>query len=346
MDVSDMATTPDGRVFVFGVGGSGCAIAVVRADGTGLDTTVGSGTGMFTFSGLTSCRRILVQNDGKILFAGAAYVIASSSEDMAVGRILADLSSLDPQFNGGQPLTIAFDLGGENVDHANAIALQPDGRIVIAGDASTAAGAEPAFARLLPDGKFDNAVNDPDDPFGPTVHDGRMHLALSMDATLNAIALDRAGNIIFGGAMNSQWLIGRLLRDGSGTDPAFNGGSVDQFLFPPGTSGGQEVEDIALQSDSRILATGYFPRSDLSGFWFGVTRLTANGSFDTSFGIAGFGTGTFTDGASNLGKSDVGYAIAIGDHGIIVAGRGEGSNGFQFGVARVQLDLIFEGTFD
>src|SRR5262249_23546202 len=149
-------------------------IFMVRADGTALDTTVGGGTGVLVVPGIAKGERILVQNDGKILLAGGT-VGPTSTFDMAVGRVLGDLSGPDPQFNDGNIQTVGFDLGGFNSDYAYAMALEPDERIVIGGTAATAAGTEPAFARLLTDGKVDNAVNDPIDPFGPSVHDGRKH---------------------------------------------------------------------------------------------------------------------------------------------------------------------------
>ena len=346
--MGDMALLPDGRIALLGIDVSvGCVVVMVRSDGSAPDTTVGGGTGVLTVPGFIDCNRILVQGDGKFLVAGGAFVDASASEDMAVVRVLADLSGPDPQFNGGKIQTIGFDLGGQANDVANAMALQPGGRILIAGTAQTTVGFEPAFARLLADGRFDNAVNDPTDPFGPSVHDGRMHLAYGGFADLKTIALDRAGNIVYGGSLTDNLMVGRLLANGSGLDPAFNGGTADVFRIDIDANGDQKVNDVALQSDGRILATGYYPRiSPATGWWFCVTRILANGDFDDTFGISGSGTGTFAEVAGTDSQSDIGMATAIGDGGIIIAGYGDVSGTLEFGVSRVQLDLIFDDTFD
>ena len=84
---------------------------------------------------------LVLQPDGKIVLAGGTSGI------FAVTRLNPD-GSLDTGFGGGDGvITIGFN----SVLGASAVALQPDGRIVVAGNAGTSI----AVARLLPNGEFD-----------------------------------------------------------------------------------------------------------------------------------------------------------------------------------------------
>jgi len=347
MRLIDMAVLPDGRIALLG---SDCYLAIVRADGTDLDHNVGGGDG-WTTCGLTghgvppntAANAIKLQADGKILVAGSA-LSANNNYDMAVVRWLPDLSGFDPGFFGGTMQTVAFELGS-NDDAAYAVAVQADGKILLAG----LAGTETAFARLLPNGLADNNVNNPGFGFGP-LHDGRTHYAFGSNSQVNAILLDHSGHIVFGGFADNQWLVGRLLADGSAKDPAFNSGNAQQFLVLPGVTGLHAVTSLARQSDGKILATGYSPRSTgVQQYFWGEARMLANGNFDNTFGNQGLGTGTFTDASIDCcGFTDYGFAAAIGGGGIVFAGYGRTIFGgsLKFGIARTLLDLVFTDPFE
>jgi hypothetical protein len=170
------------------------------------------------------------------------------------------------------------------------------------------------------------------------------------NSQVNAILFDRSGHIVFGGFADNQWLVGRLLADGSAQDPGFNSGQARQFLVQPGVTGLHAVTSIARQSDGKIVATGYSPRSTgIAQYFWGEARLLANGSFDNTFGNLGLGTGTFTDASIDCcGYTDYGFAAAIGDGGIVLAGYGRAVFGgdLEFGIARVLLDLVFADPFE
>lgn len=118
------ARNPDGREVL--------AIARYTSDGS-LDATFGTG-GMLTndFSGQGGeARAIELQRDGKIVVAGLAGFLraAKPQVDFATARYNAD-GSLDSSFgNGGAAITDFLDV----IDVASAMAIQPDGKIVLAG---------------------------------------------------------------------------------------------------------------------------------------------------------------------------------------------------------------------
>jgi uncharacterized delta-60 repeat protein len=105
-----------------------------------LDTTFGSGgTTMIDFGTLADITAgAVLQPDGKIVIAG----YTQAAEDIAVGRLNPD-GSLDATFGSGGKTTIDFGAA----TFGNAVALQPNGRIVVAGQRT--GGDDFALARLL-----------------------------------------------------------------------------------------------------------------------------------------------------------------------------------------------------
>jgi uncharacterized delta-60 repeat protein len=117
-----------------------------------LDTSFG-GDGMVTtdFGGGEVATAVAIQPDGKIVVAGRT----TGHEDFALARYLPD-GSLDPTFNGDGKITI--DLQNNSLDDATAVAVQPDGKIVVAGDSSFAgsgSGVDFALVRYLPNLRSD-----------------------------------------------------------------------------------------------------------------------------------------------------------------------------------------------
>lgn len=146
-----VAVQGDGSIVVGGTarlsaaGADAMALARYRPDGA-LDLTFGSG-GMATAGGSgSSVTGLAVQADGRIVVAGNQ----NSNDRMVVKRFLAD-SSADTSFAaGGEFVTTAG-------NHAYALALQVDGKILAAGDASSTEGSQRDFVvvRLTSAGALD-----------------------------------------------------------------------------------------------------------------------------------------------------------------------------------------------
>lgn len=98
---------------------------------------------------------LAIQPDGRILVAGEAQYSGGDS-DFAVARL--DTSGhLDPTFGNGGKTTVWFDRGGDDYDSAQAMALQPDGSIVLSGIVTAMPGYyhEVGMTRLTPSGILD-----------------------------------------------------------------------------------------------------------------------------------------------------------------------------------------------
>lgn len=361
--LNDMIVLRDGRIALLGesYGDSGVAdpaflLAILRSDGTALDSTIGAGAGFLrsTFAGKSGYGLNVVQQpDGKLLIAGEAIGV-NGNEDFAAARLLADLSGLDSSFGSGGAQTVAFDLGGpsgDNSDVCGAVRLQSDGKIVMVGASITSAAGQPltgaqiSITRLNTDGTRDLA-------FGPS-GDGRLHytagqtLAFALDAQIDA-----GDRIVVGGigaasidATSTPWIIDRLSKDG-GRDAAFNQGNPQALSPAPGNGG--TVRRIALTNDG-IFAIGETPRSvGNSENYVAVVRLKLDGSLDFRFGNGGESYFSFT--STEDFDTEV-SGIAVGNGGLMVAATQtqnlpEGYDIYKFAIGRLQYDQIFSYGFE
>lgn len=93
---------------------------------------------------------------GHLLVAGSRVVNGSDTQFLVCR--FSPAGSMVPMQGAASPCAaVNFNLGGDNADHAAAIVVQPDGRIVLTGWAGTASGSALAMARLNADGTLDQA---------------------------------------------------------------------------------------------------------------------------------------------------------------------------------------------
>lgn len=298
---SGIAFQSDGRIVVagttHGVGSQSANFAVARlnTDGT-LDTTFGDGTGKATMgfdldaagAGNDTVYTIAIQPDDKILLAGSAET--ANGTDVAVARLLAD-GSRDPSFNLTGEVTFGFNVAGASAeaDYANGVAVDDQGRIVLAGTANVSepeAQAEFGAARLLPDGQFDPGFN------------GNGHTTVAFDpgtglstAFAFGVVILRDGSIVIPGYANSSVLAEnmdmaatRLLADGS-PDPTF--GIDGKILIPFDLeSDGVDVATAAVeQADGRLVLVGTALGNNSQ--YAIAARVMRDGSSDATFGTLG-----------------------------------------------------------
>jgi uncharacterized delta-60 repeat protein len=127
---SSAALQSDGKIVV--AGWSGGDVAVVRFTGDGsLDTTFGSGglvlSDVAPYNGEIASG-IVIQPDGRIVVAGTTDWVTTSNADVLLIRYNVD-GSLDASFGTGGVVNLDVGVPGE----ALSLALQPDGKLVVAG---------------------------------------------------------------------------------------------------------------------------------------------------------------------------------------------------------------------
>ncbi|MGA8277799.1 MAG: hypothetical protein WB784_06355 [Rhodanobacteraceae bacterium] len=288
----------NGRVLICGTrstgGPSGRDFLVARftADGLLDDSFNFNGRVGIDFGGDDDCNGIAVQADGRIVVAGVT-VPANGNHDFAIAR-LNDDGALDTTFGAGTgKVTLAFDLGGNNEDYANAIALQPDGKIVVAGFANNPGhGPDFAVARLLGDGTYDSTFN----------LTGRETVGFDLgpgnDDRAQSVAIDSAGRIVLGGdaqrtstPFSLDFAAARLLPDG-GLDANFDADGRVTVAFDLGGGSGSnddEVLGMTLQADGRIVLAGDadISTTGTTDYDMAVARLLPNGALDAGFGSGG-----------------------------------------------------------
>jgi uncharacterized delta-60 repeat protein len=187
-----MARQADGRILVAGrSSAAGAVVARLRATGT-LDPDF-DGDGRVTLPGGGSASAVLVQPDRNIVVAGNAM----GSGVMTVTR-LTPTGALDPTFGAGGTASIDF---GSLADLAAGAALQPNGKIVVAG--YTQASEDVAVARL-------NANGSPDATFGAA---GKATVEFGVATFGNAVALQSNGRIVVAGQKtgNNDFAVARLV---------------------------------------------------------------------------------------------------------------------------------------
>lgn len=210
-EITNLVPLSDGKVLVLGsaaildtpVRGFACALRL-SADGT-TDSSFGDAGRTCLAPAppsppLSQAGAGLVLDDGRILIAGAAQHSGGSGWDMSVIRLGAN-GALDTSFgSAGNGWTfIGFDQGGAMVDSAQAIAVDREGRILVAGYFQGPFGDDIGVARLLPDGQ-------PDPSFG---FHGRVQVGIDLggfngERAHNIVALGD-GRILVGATADGQY---------------------------------------------------------------------------------------------------------------------------------------------
>lgn len=191
----------------------------VRGEAGDIDTSFGGGT-LVTPGGATDdyVRGVAVQADGKAVVAGFGNLNASTGTDFMLLRHLRD-GGLDPSFGSGGRVSTAFSNGARS-DEAQAVAVQPDGKILVAGTSDQGAtGYDFAVARYNADGTLDAG-------FGSN---GRVTTSFGPGADkAYALLLQPDGKIVLAGdssqgANGSDFALARYNADGS-LDASFGNG--------------------------------------------------------------------------------------------------------------------------
>ncbi|CAM3392769.1 T9SS type A sorting domain-containing protein [Flavobacterium longum] len=326
---TNIAIMPDDRIVMVG-GYSQFNIIRLMPDGTP-DTTFGvAGISSVDF-GLQNDYPydVAVQPDGKIVVIGVIDG-PSSTNDQAVGatRLNAD-GTLDTTFNGNGQLVFDF---ADAINHPNAVALQDDGKILIAGYTGASSAANDfAIVRLNPDGSFDTTFDT----------DGKARINVQGDDRARAMAIAPDGKIIVGGMSypvgvnNCGFAAIRLLTDGS-LDNTF---STDGRALAKIGSGNDSVFDLAVQPDGKVILVA---DSSLGSQDIGVVRFDAAGNLDTTFS----GDGKFSTFYGPTNSTDYINAVTLQPDGkILVAGSYFTTPERNLGLIRLTANGELDTTF-
>jgi uncharacterized delta-60 repeat protein len=348
--VTSIAVEPDGKIVAAGIakvgGNDDFAVARYNTDGS-LDAAFGNHGMVTTAIGHDDAMAygVAIQSNGSIIVVGHSF--DGSHLDFTIARYHDD-GSLDASFGQGGIVTTALGTDGAE---GFAVAIQSDGKIVVAGEAAS----QFALARFLSDGSLDTS-------FGT----GGVDVLTTVPGNLaggaaDGVAIEPDGKIVaVGGGVDFSLV--RVNADGR-LDKSF--GSNGFVTVKVGNSGGSDA--VAIQRDGRIVVGGSVVTQvaythppvtpgppgtiqavsdiavqDPAYVWFGLARYNSDGSLDTTFGNGGTVTTKVASGGDALNS------LALESDGRIVAAGGAQitANGFAPPDAFAAAIYNSDGTLD
>ena len=263
------------------------------------------------------------------LFSAVLFLIIGQSN-----YVQASPGNLDLSFGSGGKVTTAI---GVTDDEVFALAVQPDGKTVVAGYSNTGTIGSPidvfALTRYNTDGSLDAT-------FGTggkvttaigTVRDKAFALVIQPDGKLVA-----AGYSYDTLLAQDVFALVRYNTNGS-LDPTFGaGGKVTTIV------GGYDIAfALAIQTDGKLVAGGYSYNNTSATYLFALARYSTTGTLDATFGTGGKVT-------TAIGSDDGINSLIIQPDGKIV-GAGYAYNDtlaqYVFTLARYSTTGALDGTF-
>lgn len=241
-----IAVQPDGRIIALGNADEDMALARYLPDGSP-DSTFGINGKVVTVIGSYggTVNNVALLPDGRIV-AGAVSWIDALTGDAFVAVRYRQNGSLDTGFNH---TGIAYTyLGG--LTYCNALQVQPDGKVLLAGYADSA-----VLVRYDTAGRADWSF-------------GQNGIARFAPGKIRALALMPDGRLLMGGTRNDQFALYRCNADGL-PDLSFgtNGISLHQVA-----GHANELYALALQPDGKLLAGGEIQATATTASWFTLCR--------------------------------------------------------------------------
>jgi uncharacterized delta-60 repeat protein len=252
----------DGKIIVLGsCGGANRDFCLARMnfdgsfdenfDGDGLN---GNGRFLLAVGNASDIGRVMaIQSDGKILVAGQCM---QTNLDFCAARLLPN-GMLDSTFDGpdtNNPGNGKFLLDIAGNDYVDAVLIQPDAKIVLAGTC-TNSDFDFCAVRLTSLGQLDTTF---DGPSG--VGNGKVVISVSASSDLVSSArLQSDGKLVLAGrcanGTNNDFCVVRLDADGTLDTTLERGSASGRILIPLG-SANDAASSIALQNDGKILLSG------------------------------------------------------------------------------------------
>jgi uncharacterized delta-60 repeat protein/uncharacterized repeat protein (TIGR01451 family) len=312
------------------------------------------------FGSVDTARATVVQPDGKIIAVGSTD---NGTPDFAITRLNPD-GSLDNNFGsvivggGSGKVNVYFGTNsGSGSEFANAVYLQPDGKIIVAGYSNIGHGAATsttfntfndfAVCRLNADGTLDTSFNGTGKLTIDFANEGD-------DDRVTALGLQSDNKIIVAGSWDggtSDFAILRLNTNGT-LDTSFAPGSgitagEQHVFFGSNVATGSEfATSLVVQPDNRIVVAGYSnldhgAATSTTFNDFAVCRLNVNGTLDTTFNGTGKQTINF---GGIFATDDRANAVALQAGKIVLAGSSDAGES-DFVITRLNTDGTLDTSF-
>ena len=323
-----VALQSDGKIVLAGYTNDSTEdFALVRYNSNGsLDNTFGTNGKVITDfgSGNDEGKSVIIQSDGKIVVAGGSF--NGTDWDIALARYNGD-GSLDNTFDSDGKVTTPI---GNYDDYAQSIALQSDGKFVVAGYSIIGTNYDFAVVRYKNDGSLDT-------DFGSG---GKVTTSFGNNGDVGySMVIQSDDKIVVAGystvGSNANFALARYNANG-GLDTTFS--SNGKVTTPIGNIS-DKAYSMAIQSDGKIVLGGMsYNGSDDD---FALVRYNNDGTLDNTFDADGKVT-------TAIGNSnDGGSSVAIqADGKIVLAGQSYNGSNYDFAIIRYNSDGGLDNTFD
>lgn len=333
--INSVAMQSDGKIVIAGGCASGGAtdddlcVARLASDGS-LDTTFDTdgkvmtpvATGGRNDTGVS----LAVQSDGGLIVAGNCDMGGATGIDICLARYTTS-GALDTTFDTDGKVTTAIG-PGTNSDYGVSVAIQADGKSVVAGycDMGAGTGVDVCVERYTTAGALDTSFDS----------DGMLTTAVGAGAVADngvGVALQADGKIMVGGhcttAGGGYDLCAIRYTSGGSLDTTYDTDGVQTAAVGPGAAP-DYVSSITIQGDNRSVVAGNCDTGGTTGRDFCLARFTATGALDTTFDGDGKLTTTFSVG----NNEDDALSVKTVDGALVVSGRCTTPSWYDFCIAR------------
>lgn len=329
-DAAGIAFDAKGRIVVATTRTQGAtvefALARLRTNGE-LDASFNdTGRRVLDFGSSAESRAagVAVQPDGKIVIVGTRT--NASGSVFAIARLEFD-GAFDTTFAGNGKRVVDFGVDNGNDVTAAAVALQDDGKILVAGTLEGSSGMQFALARV-------DAAGEPDDSLDGN---GKVVTEFGPDAVGAAVAVGATGRITVAGTRrgsDDDFALAVYHPDGS-LDETFAGNGKRTIDF----SADESATAVAIQADGKIIVAG--TRSGANGDDFAVARYLVNGVPDETLDEDGKRR---VDVFPEESSRDIGGGVALVPNGKIILGGTSARDGSsEFALVRL-LSVVDRAT--
>ncbi len=270
-----------------------------------------------------------------------AYAIAIQPADgkiVLAGRAGANFGVVRYNPNGGRDTTFSGDgrvaVNIRGVDHARAVVVQPNGKIVAAGYADDTEGYSTDFAlvRLNSDGGLDTSFSG----------DGKVRTHIDFGNEAHALVRQPDGKLVaagWTGNADRDFALVRYNADGT-LDDSFDGdGKVVTPISTDDTFNDDAANAVVIQSDGKLVAAGYTqPEGGTFDEQFALVRYDTDGTLDDSFDGDGKVVTPFS-----TERDEANALVALPNDKLAAAGSAE--FGDVFALARYLPDGTLDSSF-
>jgi len=311
----DLVIQQDGKIVVAGYtfNGYNDDFAIVRLNMDGSIDSSFSHNGHFVFpfgDANDRCTSIISLNDGSFIAAGSTY--NGYNHDLALVKLTSN-GFLDSSF--GDNGIITLDLSTD--EYIESIALQPDGKLLVAGNYIDGIHQQFFLVRFTLNGQLDLEYD----------YNGIKMITNTYNHKIYSLVIQNDNKAVVGGFKwrddDYSMMLQRFDSEGD-TDPSF--GNIDNGIFNE-MNFISNIQDLKIMTDGSIISAGnIFSGSSTNVF---VVRFSISGTIDKNFGDNGILITNVNQGNDNVN------ALAIQDNGkIILAGNSFTGNNYDFMLLR------------